>query len=382
MSSKKRKKQPTAATSSFQFPLPDVVNGAVGPVAPYCMGYMNPGASGLGYIATMKLSTGTVSFEGLDPGTQGIVSYDRCEENDAYIGQINMLTASSFCGVNGALWGYHLAVADEIANQTLQPMYYQYQPGGPDIPVYPVAPLLDAAERLFGVVSQRRFPPMPGAHVICANKNATVAGPTWVWSSIGIAIAQDRNSEANLFIEDAGNYGDQSTTEDEVIAFLQGTQQNVTYSMALCGQDQEVLYTEIFVGYKYQFVPANYEGCALTCAPYVLLAQNAIPPGALPSSLLNMTISQWEASLGLPPLPPTIEARQGPSETTTPSLLPPPTSGGSKKGAGKGSKGGGKKGAKKGAKKVGAKKGSKKGGQKGGAKKSARKSTGRRVSMT
>jgi histidine decarboxylase len=297
---KRRKK--VAHLSNFDFPLPAVVNGAVGPFGPYCMGYMNPGASGLGYISTLKLSTGIVSMQGLDPGTQGIVSYDRCEENDAYIGQINMGTASSFCGVNGAVWGYHLAVADEIANGTLQPLYMQQQNGG-SIPVFPVAPLLDAAQRLFGIVEQRRFPPMPGAHVICANKNATVAGPTWVWSAIAIAIAQDRSSAANLFIEDASSYGDQNTPESAVIAYLNQTQQNVTYSMILCGQDQEVEYTEIFVGYKYQFVPDGYEGCALTCAPYVVLAQDAIPPNAQASDILNMTISQWEQALGLPPLP-------------------------------------------------------------------------------
>jgi histidine decarboxylase len=105
--------------------LPDVVNGAVGPFDSYCMGYMNPGASGYGYLSTLKLSTGVVNVEGLDPGTEGIVSYDRCERNDAYIGQINMLTASSFCGVNGAVWGYHLATADQIRNGTLKPLFYQ-----------------------------------------------------------------------------------------------------------------------------------------------------------------------------------------------------------------------------------------------------------------
>ncbi len=39
-------------------------------------------------------------------------------ERDA-IGQINMLTASSFCGLNGALWGYHLAKAESIASGSL-----------------------------------------------------------------------------------------------------------------------------------------------------------------------------------------------------------------------------------------------------------------------
>src|SRR5436305_14721589 len=187
-------------------PLPEVVNGALGPFDPHCMRYSNPGASGYGYISTLKLSTGVVSTAGLDPGTEGIVSYDRCEKNDAYIGQINMLTASSFCGVNGAVWGYHLAVADEIANKTLKPMFYQSGEGGAHIPVYPVSPLLECARRLFGMEAQRRLPPMPGAHVVCANKNYTTDlkdGPTWVWAAIALAIAEDREKEANLCIEEA-----------------------------------------------------------------------------------------------------------------------------------------------------------------------------------
>jgi histidine decarboxylase len=208
------------AVGPLDFSLEDIVNGAVGSFGPYCMGYMNPGASGFGYISTMKLSVDAVNVAGLDPGAAGIVSYDRCEKDDAYIGQINMGTASSFCGVNGALWGYHLAVADEINSGTLEPMFTYPGPLYPrdeelpsqgPVPVYPVQPLLDAAERLFGRMDQtgdgetdlRRFPPMPGAHVICANKDFSSLGPGYFWAAIAIAIAADRTTTANLFIEDA-----------------------------------------------------------------------------------------------------------------------------------------------------------------------------------
>jgi histidine decarboxylase len=299
----------TKSNSSIM-PLPDVVNGAVGPFNPYCMGYLNPGASGDGYISTLKLSTGIVSVAGLDPGTEGIVSYDRCERNDAYIGQINMLTASSFCGVNGAVWGYHLAKADQIANGTLKPMFFQSGDGRMAIPVYPVYPLLDCARRLFGMDGSRRFPPMPGAHVVCANKSFTSdpsvkPDPTcWVWAAIALAIAEDRDREANLFIEDAGQFGTIYDGPQQVIKFLEGMLHAVTKSMVLCGIDQKVRYKEIYAGYVYQFVDRNQVGCALTCAPYVLLAKNAIPPGGPASQILNMTISGWENALKLPPLPP------------------------------------------------------------------------------
>jgi histidine decarboxylase len=308
--------------------LEQVIDGAIGPFASYCMGYMNPNASGNGYIATMKLSVDKVSVDGLDPGTEGIVSYDRCEKDDAYIGQINMGTASSFCGVNGALWGYHLAVADANPGTGLQPMFTYPGPDYPPgeklptqgiVPVYPVGPLLDAAVRLFGRVDKtgsgetdlRRFPPMPGAHVICANKNSSQIGPGYIWSAIAIAIASDRTQAANLFIEDASFIPAVLTSEGpvptpaQVEAQLMQSLQQIAKSMILCGQDQDVTYIEIHAGAKYLFVGPNEWGCALTCAPYVVLASNSIPANVpSPATLENMTITEWEQSLGLQPLPP------------------------------------------------------------------------------
>lgn len=325
-------------TMDATFPLRSVVNGAVGAFGPYCMGYQNPGASGGGYLATMKLSVDKVNVAGLDKGTAGIVSYDRCEKDDAYIGQINMGTASSFCGVNGALWGYHLAKAPEIADGTLKPMftfpddYPEAVPARPrllagqsSVPVYPVWPLLDAAERLYGRLDQsgdqvrdlRRFPPMPGSHVICANKDASSAGPGYFWAIIAIAIVEDRETQANLFIEDADvipatlvSTADPGAgylpTETEVATILDGHLRNVAESIVLCGQDQDVRYREIFMGVKYVFAGEDEWGCALTCAPYVTLARDAVPPVGTgePAEIIDMTIDEWEKALHLPPLPP------------------------------------------------------------------------------
>lgn len=319
-------------SSNFEFPLTDVVNGAVGSFEPYCMGYMNPGASGLGYISTMKLSVDKVDIRGLDVGTAGIVSYDRCEKDDAYIGQINMGTASSFCGVNGALWGYHLAKAESIANDTLQPMFTypgpmyprdKELPGQKPVPVYPVAPLLDATERLFGRMDKagdgerdlRRFPPLPGAHVICANKDASGKGPGYFWSAIAIAIADDRERSANLFIEDADIIKAQQVTDPDGTTLWQPTPEqievklhqhlrNIAKSMILCGQDQDVLFERIYMGVKFIFAGENEWGCALTCAPYVTLAKNAVPAECEASTMLGMTISAWERAVELSPMPP------------------------------------------------------------------------------
>ncbi len=276
----------------MDFSLKEVVDGSIGPFEQYCDGYGNYGTNGFGYISALTLSTGKV-LKKLDHVLEGIVSYDRAEANDAYIGQINMVAASSFCGLNGAIWGYHLAKAEDIADNSLKPLMVKKRHDGADFPVYPVRPLLEAAERLFGTNENRRFPLLPGAHVICATKECTVPGPTSVWSAIAIAIAEDRNKNSNLFIEDVG-HNIPADSEEERTAYLERLMENVVDSVLLCGEDQNVKYKEMFVGFKTEWVPEGYVGCALVCAPYIVLAKNAVPAGKPPAAMLEMTISDWE----------------------------------------------------------------------------------------
>ncbi|MCP4748347.1 MAG: histidine decarboxylase [Desulfobacteraceae bacterium] len=301
-----------AKIQEFNYDPKFVVNGAVGSQRDFCMGYMNPGASGTGYITAIKLSTGLVDITqaldqgiDLDLGTAGIVSYDRCECNDAYIGAINMVTASSFSGQLGAVWGYDLCRAEDLRNYKL---YDQNWPDGHTTPVYSIGPLLDTTERLFGIAEQRRFNPLPGSMVICANKNAT-NDPSkikkgWVWSFIGLSFLEDRNKGSNIFIEDCGiiNNNDGTVTESDVLKLMIQTYKKVTTCTVLCGVDQDTKYSEMFIGFKYKEFRENQAGCALACGPYVTLAKNAIPSGCQPSDLTDMTITQWEQKLGLPPL--------------------------------------------------------------------------------
>jgi histidine decarboxylase len=267
----------------------EIVNGAVGPFDDYCDGYGNPGSSGLGYISVLKLSTGTVA-KTMDTVLEGIVSYDRAEKNDAYAGQINMITASSFNGLNGAVWGYDVARHDGLADGSVRPLTRRRRHDGADVPVLPVAPLLEAGEKLFGTAADRRFPLLPGSHVVCATKDITVSGPTSVWSAIALAIAEDREHDSSLFIEDVG----QDTAADaERDTALSARMEHIVDSVLLCGADQDVKYKEIFIGYKQAWVSEGHIGCALTCAPYLVLARNAVPDPA--SALLTMSLSEWEA---------------------------------------------------------------------------------------
>ncbi len=282
-----------------------IVN-AIGSEPVHALGYGNPidtdeslDSAGTGYIATMKLSVGKVLVGELDEGTEGIVSYDRCESNDANIGQINMVTASSFCGLNGALWGHDLAVA-ELPKQALFTSQDLFTPAeialfesrGKKIdPVrfHSAGPLLDATERLFGhsKKSERRHPPLPGAQVVCANKsairNGSTDGPGYAWAIIGIAVSPDREANACLFIEDCGTAPGQSAAK--MVEFLKTRRDAVAKSMTLCGQDyDDVRYPVAYIAAKAIYAERDEVACALACAPYVLLASDSVPdrdPAAL-----------------------------------------------------------------------------------------------------
>ena len=280
---------------------PKIDKTAISPYDRYCDGYGMPGAYGNGYVSVLKVSVGTVKKTD-DILLDGIVSYDRAEINDAYVGQINMLTASSFCGVEGQVWGHDLAIHDSIANNEIKPLYELKQFDGTPLKVYDAKPLLDAGIELFGTEKNRRFTTAPGAHVICANKSATAYRPKenrplkegeayGVWSFIALSLSNDRDHCADLFIEDAGLWTKNDNPED-LKKFLEDHRKAVTWSVVECGRDSHVVFERTYIGFAYVIMKPGEIGNALTCAPYVTLARDAIPSEGFPS-LNRISLSQW-----------------------------------------------------------------------------------------
>lgn len=288
---------------------PKIDKTAISPYDRYCDGYARPGAQGNGYVSVLKVATGTVKKTD-DDLLDGIVAYDRAEAIDAYIGQINMETASSFCGVAGQVWGYDLAIADIIASGDQPKLFDKEQYDGSSLPVYDAQPLVDAGIELFGREDKRRFPPAPGAHVICANKSVTALYPAdakkesdlkkdqafGVWCFIALSIAKDRDNAADLFIEDAGLWT-KNQSEDDLLAFLKEHRRQVIWSVVACGADQSVLYDRSYVGFAYTIMKPGEIGTALTVAPYITLARDAVPSSGF-HALNDMTLSQWKQDMG------------------------------------------------------------------------------------
>ncbi|WP_018685221.1 histidine decarboxylase, pyruvoyl type [Actinokineospora enzanensis] len=297
--------------------LGEVIDNAVGSYTDYATGYGNPPhgmdatrftSDGSGYIATMKLSVATVDMAGLDWGTESIVSHDRCETADANIGQINMGTAASFCGPGGALWGLHLAKADLGAHRNTLDLYTadeldaltatDREPSG--LAWASAGPLLVATERLFGhAADDRRTPPLPGSHVVCGNKSATIQGPAYAWALLAVAVPEDPTIAAHLFIGDCGTitpYDRRALpTAEQVRRQLVQHRDNVLKSIELCGQDYDhVTYKAAYVAGKAILAKDDQVACALACAPYIQLPQRAIPADIRPRDLADLSITEWE----------------------------------------------------------------------------------------
>ena len=265
---------------------PRIDKTAISPYENYCDGYGAPGAQGNGYVSVLKVSVGTVEKTD-DFLLDGIVSYDRAEINDAYVGQINMLTASSFCGIAGQVWGHDLAAHNDIIDKKIKPVLEIDQYDGSKLHVYDAKPLLEAGIELFGTEKERRFTLLPGAHTICANKGVTAYRPKedrplkegeayGVWCFIALSLSADRDNCADLFIEDAGLWTKNDSAED-LKAFLEEHRKSVAWSVVSCGQDSHVLFERTYVGFAYTIMKPGEIGTSLTCAPYVSLARNAVP---------------------------------------------------------------------------------------------------------
>ena len=304
---------------------PRIDKTAISPYENYCDGYGAPGAQGNGYVSVLKVSVGTVEKTD-DFLLDGIVSYDRAEINDAYVGQINMLTASSFCGIAGQVWGHDLAAHNDIIDKKIKPVLEIDQYDGSKLHVYDAKPLLEAGIELFGTEKERRFTLLPGAHTICANKGVTAYRPKedrplkegeayGVWCFIALSLSADRDNCADLFIEDAGLWTKNDSAED-LKAFLEDHRKSVAWSVVSCGQDSHVLFERTYVGFAYTIMKPGEIGTSLTCAPYVSLARNAVPSTGF-NSLNKISLKEWLKDRELTSLVEKIKNRVRKKETAT-----------------------------------------------------------------
>ncbi|KID42356.1 histidine decarboxylase, pyruvoyl type [Fructilactobacillus fructivorans] len=271
---------------------------AINPYQKYSRGYMEPGNLGGGYVTGLKVDAGTREKTD-DSMLDGIVSYDRAECKNAYIGQINMMTASSFTGVQGHILGYDLLRNPAV--DKAQPLFYETQWDGSKLPIYDGKPLQDSLVEFFGTADNRRHYPAPGSFIVCANKGVTAERPLedrplnpgeayGVWSAIAISIAKDPVHNSSMFIEDAGTWN--TPNEDDLNEFLYHRREAIARSIAQCGQDASTSFASSWIGFAHVMMKPGEIGNAITVGPYFSMPVDAVPGGSILTPDVDMNIME------------------------------------------------------------------------------------------
>lgn len=269
--------------------LRDVIRGSIGPWQDRCDGYSNPGASGKGYITALALQMGKAK-QGVDPTLDQIVAYDRASANATYTGQINVLQATSFSGVCGAIWGYDVVRASGI--DTAAPLFDVKNWDGQSVPVFDAAPLFEAGRALFGTRTDLRFRILPGALVSAAIKGSSAIGPCCQWVALSLSIADDRERASSLFLEDSGTI----PIDADPSVQRKATIERMARTAVAVAENNRVSYRAIYTGFDSQLVQEGEIGGVKAVAPYVVLARNAVPDSD-PDLLLRMTLPEWERAV-------------------------------------------------------------------------------------
>lgn len=211
-----------------------------------------------------------------------INAFDLAEIKEANIGQINMMTVSSFCGPKGRVWGLDVCRADKEESLPIK-----LKQNNKEIPVYDITPIKNAFKELVGTIDNPKFPFLSGSHVPCAVKTLTIAGKKRIYSALGLGIPVNRDKNACLLMEDVGYIPDKV----ESGKYKKNILKNLAQSVLEIGKNQNIEYKEIFVGITDMQIGKNEIGCALVACPYFLLAQKANPSK---KDIFTLTLDEWK----------------------------------------------------------------------------------------
>jgi histidine decarboxylase len=273
------------------------LQNSVGPYDTYSDGYGNPNSGSGGYVLGAIMSVGVVDAKLGHDGSHlldKINAFDIAECNDAYIGQINMITVSSFCGPHGLLLGYDFL---KPAKEHQKGAYGVSEVSLDDItvPVYSIEPILEATRAMFGTVDNRQYPFRPGTHVPCASKNIASEGPVHVYTAFSLGIAKDREKNACTLMEDVGTIP-LDIGEDGIAKYKSKIVKCIALASLEIGKNQRVEYEKILVGIVDGVAKEGQFACALVCCPYLSLAKDAVSKvGA--ENLSKITLEDWKAKV-------------------------------------------------------------------------------------
>lgn len=267
----------------FDFDPINILRSSIGEYEQFCTGYNGVGGYCLALVMGIGIAEEIYSYSGSNM-LDSIVAYDDAEVEDAYIGQINMIMVSSFCGPQGAIWGYDIARSHIELPDILDEAHVEEFEG---IRIVNGDTLRQASRMLFGTKQKRHFPFIPGSHVPCAGKYHAYKGETTLYSAVAIGIPDDRTRQACLIMEDVGELQERRIRDDATEA-RKRIAVNMMRSVVQVGKNHGTNYKEIILEVILKEVPVGHIGCALVAAPYFNIARESYE-----ENLDELSLQEW-----------------------------------------------------------------------------------------
>lgn len=220
-----------------------------------------------------------------------INAFDLAEIERMNLGQLNLIRVSSFCGPQGIIWGYDVAVHPNLRQHRLFSLTDDF---GNAVPIYSAASLMEAAAELFGTVRQKRFPIAPGSLCPAAWKSAASDQPGTVFACLALGIVKDRGHFACSLMEDAGLVPEDLRQQDQ--NWRGAIIESAARSVIGITKNQGTSCQEIFVAMATVDIEEGEVGCALLAAPYFSLARAAWPEGGL-GRLRQVSLNRWKEEI-------------------------------------------------------------------------------------
>lgn len=274
---------PQSEPGAQRFSPRDVLRSSISPEREFCIGYTGQGGYCIAPVISIGSTRETLSRGGSEM-LDAIVAYDDAEVEDTYIGQINMITVSSFCGPQGVIWGYDMAWNGVPSQPLLNEVEAAEFEG---MSIINGEPLRQSSRMLFGTRSRKHFPLQPGSHVPCAAKYRSYRGHTVIYAAVAIGIPEDRGRQACLFMEDVGK-----CRKDDLQGGGEGARKRITLNMIRSvirvGENHGIFYSKVITDVVLREIREGYIGCALVAAPYFHLASNAYE-----QDLHRLSLQEW-----------------------------------------------------------------------------------------
>jgi len=198
-------------------------------------------------------------------------AYDHAELDTVYLGQINAITVTSFCGKDGLIWGYDAYPSKNLYKEYL---FSIKDHKGNDVKVYSAKYLVEASKQLFGTKDSKKFNLVHGSLTPAAQRKIFKKGPAKIYGALALGITEKRDQNVDLIMEDIGELPIETKSTD-IDILRDKLLRNLAKSISVIGKNHNVNFKEIFVNFEWTVLTEDEMGCVLLIAPYFKLASNA-----------------------------------------------------------------------------------------------------------